>query len=139
MRFSGPVTALTARRVRYGVAPDLICQPDPSPGIKTHSSPAAFPSTLSLPFPLWTLYLPARALGRCRAPLIPCQPPGPYRTDTTRLVEKMSQCHGWLSFARRLGYVISSTVRPVHRPLITTPIKRPALQQVAADLITRRP
>jgi hypothetical protein len=27
IRFSGPVTALTARRVRYGVGPDLICQP----------------------------------------------------------------------------------------------------------------
>src|SRR5436305_5548367 len=101
IRFSGPVTALTARRVRYGVGPDLICQPGPSPGIKTHSSPAAFPSTLSLPFPPSTLYLPARALGRCRAPLAPCQPPGPHRTDTTRPVEKMSQCHGWLSFARR--------------------------------------
>ena len=101
MRFSGPVTALTARRLRYGVGPDFICQPGPSPGIKTHSSPAAFPSTLSLPFPPWTLYLPARALGRCRAPLAPCQPPGPHRTNTTRPVEKMSQCHGWLSFARR--------------------------------------
>jgi hypothetical protein len=50
IRFSGPVTALTARRVRYGVGPDLICQSGPSPGIKTHSSPAAFPTTLSLPF-----------------------------------------------------------------------------------------
>jgi hypothetical protein len=130
MRFSGPVTALTARRVRYGVGPDLICQPGPSPGIKTHSSPAAFPSTLSLPFSPWTLYLPARALGRCRAPLAPCRPPGPHRTDTTRPVEKMSQCH---------GCVVSSTFRPVHRPLTTTPMKRPALQQVAADLITRRP
>src|SRR5436305_12002915 len=69
-------------------APDLICQPGPSPGIKTHSSPAAFPTILSLPFPPWTLYLPARALGRCRAPLVPCQPPGPPRTDTTRPVEK---------------------------------------------------
>ena len=33
IRFSGPVTALTARRVRYSVAPDLICQPGPSPGM----------------------------------------------------------------------------------------------------------
>jgi hypothetical protein len=33
IRFSGPVTALTARRVRYGVGPDLICQPGPSPVI----------------------------------------------------------------------------------------------------------
>jgi hypothetical protein len=49
-QFSGPVTALTARRVRYGVGADLICQPGPSPGIKTHSSPAAFPTTLPLSF-----------------------------------------------------------------------------------------
>src|SRR4051812_34385043 len=28
--FSGPVTSLTARRVRYGVGPDLICQPKSS-------------------------------------------------------------------------------------------------------------
>jgi hypothetical protein len=102
-RFSGPVTALTARRVRYGVGPDLICQPGPSPGIKAHSSPAAFPTTLSLPFSPWTLYLPARALGRCRFHLFPVSTPGPHRTDTTRPVEKMSQCHGWLSFARRLA------------------------------------
>jgi hypothetical protein len=79
----GPVTALTARRVRYRVGPDLICQPGPSPGIKTHSSPAAFPSTLSLPLSPWTLYLPARALGRCRAPLVPCQPP-PVPTEPIR-------------------------------------------------------
>ena len=45
----------------------------------------------------------------------PCQSPSPHRTDTTRPVEKMSQCHRWLSFARRLGCVVS-TVRPVHRP-----------------------
>ena len=41
---------LTACRVRHGVRPDLICQPGHSPGIKTHSSPAAFPTTLSLSF-----------------------------------------------------------------------------------------
>jgi hypothetical protein len=76
---SGPVTALTTRRVRYGVGPDLICQPGPSPGIKTHSSPAAFPSTLSLPFSPWTKAASAPDLLRhhyvttasscCRSPL----------------------------------------------------------------------
>jgi hypothetical protein len=30
IRFSGPVTILTARHVRYGVGPDLICQSGPS-------------------------------------------------------------------------------------------------------------
>jgi hypothetical protein len=29
IRSSGPVTALTAAGVRYGVGPDLICQPGP--------------------------------------------------------------------------------------------------------------
>src|SRR2546430_962992 len=32
------------------VSLDFICQLGPSPGIKTHSSPAAFPTTLSLSF-----------------------------------------------------------------------------------------
>jgi len=32
MRFSGPVMPLTARRVRHGVGPRCICQPDPRPG-----------------------------------------------------------------------------------------------------------
>ena len=40
------------RRVRPGVRASarLICQPDPRPGIKTHPSPAAFLTALSLPF-----------------------------------------------------------------------------------------
>jgi hypothetical protein len=69
MRFSGPVTALTACRVRYGVGPTSSASPSFA-RYKDDSSPAAFPSTLSLPFSPWTLYLPARALGRCRAPLL---------------------------------------------------------------------
>jgi hypothetical protein len=67
IRFSGPVTALTARCVRYGVGPDFICRPGPSPG-RTRPPPL---------FP-WALYLPApsaRALGCYRALLAPCQPP----------------------------------------------------------------
>ena len=84
IRFSGPVTALTARRVRYGrrTRPHL---PSPvlSPGIKTHSSPAAFPATLSLPFvpslftflhrPLWSCLRPHRA------PLLPAAPSSPQK------------------------------------------------------------
>src|SRR5947207_8125498 len=65
IRFSCPVTALTARRLRYGVGPDLICQPGPtvlSPGIKKHSSPAAFPTTLS------SLLFPSPLLPSCTAP-----------------------------------------------------------------------
>jgi hypothetical protein len=46
-----PHDHLTAHHVQHGVEPNLIYQPSPSPGIKTHSSPAAFPTSLSLPFP----------------------------------------------------------------------------------------
>src|SRR5271170_4135004 len=73
-RLSGPVTALTARRVRYGVGPDLICQPGSSPGIKTHSSPAAFPTTLShllFPSPLPPSCAAPSCLRPRRAPLTP--------------------------------------------------------------------
>jgi hypothetical protein len=65
------VTALTARRVRYGVGPDLICQLGPSPGIKTHSSPSAFPTTLSLSFCLLPSYTAPSCLRPHRAPLTP--------------------------------------------------------------------
>jgi hypothetical protein len=33
-RFSGPATALTARRLRHGVGAGLICQPDHRPAMK---------------------------------------------------------------------------------------------------------
>ena len=98
-----PVTALIARRVQH--EPNLICQPGTSPGIKTHSSPAAF-SNNSLPpiFPL-TLHLPAPPHPVVpQAPLTPCGPPLP-------------QNNGFLLFARRLGSIISSTVWPARRPL----------------------
>ena len=98
VRFSGPVTALTARRVRYGVGPDLICQPGPSPGIKTYSSPAAFPTTLSLsfvPFPSLTfLHRPLVPQAALSSTYSPARPPSPHRTDTTRPVGKMSQRDG---------------------------------------------
>jgi hypothetical protein len=81
IRSSGPVTALTACRVRYGVGPDLICQPGPSPGIKTHSSPAAFPTTLSLPFVPFPPLSPA-----CTAPLMPQAAPGPTYSPARPLV-----------------------------------------------------
>src|SRR5271154_4303837 len=59
--------------------PDLICQLGPSPGIKTHSSPTAFPSTLPLsfvPFPSLTfLQLPRGApLTPLPGPLVPTEP-----------------------------------------------------------------
>src|SRR5271156_1224903 len=48
IRVSDPVTALTARRVGYGVGARSICQAVPLAGYKKPWSPAAFPSTLSI-------------------------------------------------------------------------------------------
>jgi hypothetical protein len=91
IRFSGPVTALTARRFRHGVGADLICQPSPFARYKdtlvprrfSHSSlPAYFPFPLHLPAP------PPRASGCAELHLLPAGPPSPRRTDTTRPVGK---------------------------------------------------
>jgi hypothetical protein len=137
-RFSGPVTALTARRVRYGVGPDLICQPGPSPGIEA-LVPRRF-SINSLPpfFPLDSL--PSCS---CLRPLLSstCSLPAP-RSPQNRYdaASGKNVAVPRLALIRStLGCVVSSTFRPVHRPLTTTPMKRPASQQVAADLITRSP
>jgi hypothetical protein len=122
------------RRVRYGVGPDLICQPGPSPGIKTHSSPTAFPTTLSLsfvPFPSSTflhfLLVPQAAPSSTYSP---ARPPIPHRTDTTRPVGKMSQ-----RSTPRQHCLVDRLTR---RPLTVTPMKRPAFQQIAGDLAMRR-
>jgi hypothetical protein len=79
IRFSGPVTALTARRLRYGVGPGLTCQPGPSPGIKTHFVPRRFSNNsllffCSLPFSHFPTP-PPRASGRAELHLLPCQAP----------------------------------------------------------------
>jgi len=71
------LAALTARLVRYGRRTRPHLRTGPSPGIKTHSSPAAFPTTLSLtfvPFPLSPFCNPpSRASGRAELHLLPCQ------------------------------------------------------------------
>src|SRR2546423_12708722 len=57
------------------VSPDFICQLGPSSGIKTHSSPAAFPTTLSLSFCSLPLSHPPCTAPSClrprRTPLTP--------------------------------------------------------------------
>jgi hypothetical protein len=50
IRFNGPVTPPTARRVRYGIDVYLICQFDPRSGIKTRLFPAAFLIPLPISF-----------------------------------------------------------------------------------------
>src|SRR2546423_1197305 len=89
IRFNDLVTALTAPLVRYGVGPDFIYQPSPSLSIKTHSSPAAFPTTLSLPFFPWALS-PSCTLRSCFR-LLPSSTyslPAP-RSPQNRSVRKM--------------------------------------------------
>jgi hypothetical protein len=50
IRFNGPVTPPTARRVRFGIDVYLICQFDPRSGIRTRLFPAAFLIALSISF-----------------------------------------------------------------------------------------
>jgi hypothetical protein len=102
IRFSDPVTALTARRIQHG-------QPDPSPGIKTHSSPAAFPTTLSVPSP------PGRASGRGELYLLPTPPGRPIRRGQW---ENPRSATTWLLFARRLGSTVSPTDPPYVGPCL---------------------
>src|SRR5947209_7205304 len=75
-----PHNHLTACRVRYGVGPDLICQSGPSPAIKTRSSPAAFPTTLSLPF------VPFLCLTFVYRPLVPQAAPSSTYSPARPLV-----------------------------------------------------
>jgi hypothetical protein len=84
IQLSGPVTALTARRVRHGVRADLICQPALGPGIKTPSSPAAFPTALSLPF-IFSPSLPCTRLS-CLSPRR--APLAPFRAERYNLASK---------------------------------------------------
>ena len=51
---SGPQTPLTARHVRFGVYARRIYYPDLCPAVKTRLSPAAFPTDLSILFPLFS-------------------------------------------------------------------------------------
>jgi hypothetical protein len=74
------VTSLTAGRVWYGVVPDLICQPSPSPAIKAHSSPTAcqkLPPNFATrnPQPLYKSGQPGVKAGKTRSPLARCIEP----------------------------------------------------------------
>ena len=80
IQFSGPVTPLTARRVRYGVGPDLIYQPNASLAIKTRSSPAASPTTL------WLSFVPFSSLTFLHHPLVPQAAPSSTYSPARPLV-----------------------------------------------------
>jgi hypothetical protein len=62
-RFSGPVTALTARRVRYGVGTGPHLPTRPSASYKDAFVPAAFSTALCIPFSPSFLLHGRRALG----------------------------------------------------------------------------
>ena len=69
LRFSGSVTASPPAASSMASNPTFICQPGPSPGIKTHSSPAAFP-TNSLP-PFFPPHSSPSSIYSLRAPPLP--------------------------------------------------------------------
>jgi hypothetical protein len=131
------VTLLTARRVRC-----RICQPDPRPGIKTPSSPAAFPTSLSVPS---LSPLRRSCTGLCRAsgpplrtPLSPCRSPwsAPDRYDAA--CERNASA-GPPTHVRSTPPQRSLVGRPtVRRPLAMTLMKRLAFGEGAGDLVTRR-
>ena len=120
-----------------GVAANLICQSGPSPGIKTHFSPAAFPTTLSLSFsphssPSCTVP-PGCVSGRAELHLLPAGAPSPQN--------RYGAASGKNAAARHAGsYSLDASAALSPRPSdpCVTPwtvalVKRPAFQQVAGD------
>jgi len=87
--FSGPVTALTARRVWYGVGADLICQPWSFARYKDALVPRRFSNNSLPPFypSLFTfLHRPTgRASDRTELHLLPAAPPPLLPTAPIRL------------------------------------------------------
>jgi hypothetical protein len=123
--------AATARRVRYGVRPDLICQPGPSPSIKTHSSPATFPTTLSLSLSLLSpshLYTAPSCLRPRQAPLTPLLG-SLVPTEPTRCCQ-WEICRSATADSYSLDASAALSRRPfdpMRRPLTVTPMKRPGV------------
>src|SRR2546429_3657757 len=117
MRFSGPVTALTARRVRYHLPARSFTR------YKDALVPRRF-SNNSLPpfFPLDSL--PSCS---CLRPLpsstcsLPPPPPAPTDTERRGQMKKMPHVLSSPSFARRLPPGLSATVHPRNAPFTSTP------------------
>ena len=143
LRFSGPVTALTACRVRYG------CRSQPHLPVRSFARykdalvPRRF-SNNSLPpfFPSLFTFLhrsPRLCLRPCRAPLTPCGAPLPTEPIRRGQWENAAARH-----AGSYSLDASAALSPRPSDLCVTPwtvalVKRPAFQQVAGDLVTRRP
>ena len=135
-----PRDTLTARRVRHGVELTLICQPGPSPGIKTHSSPAAFPATLSLPFPPRSspscTAPPGHTSGRTELYLLPA---GPFFAQNRYDASSGKNVAARLASSYSLDASATLSPRPSDPfvdPWTMTLVKRPAF---ASDFVTQRP
>jgi hypothetical protein len=129
------VTALTARRVRHGVGPDLICQPGPEPDMKTHSSPTTFPTTLSLPF------VPFPSSPSCTAPLVPQTVPSSTDSLSGPLVPVEPIRRSQWEKCRSATAGIRSTPRQqclVNRPTCASTLDNDA-DEAPGDLVMRRP
>ena len=106
------MTALTAPPPPVMASePSLSASPSPQPGIKTHSPPAAFPTTLSIAFPpvFPFLHRPPSCLRPRRAPITSCGPLTPTERYDATSQENVSA---------RLPALIRSTPRQhcLHRP-----------------------
>jgi hypothetical protein len=137
IQFSGPMTASPPAAFGMASNPTSSASPGPSPGIKTRSSPAAFPATLYLPFvpSLFTFLHHPLVPQAAPSLLTPCGPPSPqHRYDAAS---------GNNAAARPAGsYSVDASAAlprqpsdPCIDPCIVTLMKRPAFQQVASDLV----
>jgi hypothetical protein len=133
LRFSGPVIPFIACRVRYG------CRTRPHLPVRSFAMykdafvPRRFSNNSRF------LLFPSPLSPSCTAPLVP-QAASPHRPDTTRSVEK--KCRSATADFHSLDTSAALSRRliwPVRRPLIMTPMKRRAFQQVAGDVVMRRP
>ena len=113
----------------------------PSPGIKMHSSPAAFPTTLSLPFFPFTPHRPAPT-----HPVAPQAAPSSIYSQRPplSLQNRYDAASTKNAPAGSYSLVASAALSPRPSdpcldPCTMTLVKRPAFQQVTGDLITRRP
>jgi hypothetical protein len=127
--------------------PTSSASPVPSPGIKTHSSPAAFPTTLSLPF----VSLPPLSLTYLHCPLVPLRPrpsstysPARPPCPPTEPIQRgqWEKCRSATAGSHSLDASAALPRRLSDQcvdPWTVTPVKRPAFQQVAGGLVMRRP
>jgi len=119
----------------------LICQPNPLLGYKDALVPRCF-SNNCLPFcpSLFTFLHPPLVPQASPAPLTPCQAPL-VPTEPIRRGQ-WEKCRNTTADSHSLNASVALSRRPSDHCVglwVMTPVERPALQQVAADLVTRQP